>query len=139
MKKLLGNEEIAGLCLELSMLLRSGMIVGDALALLAGESQGERKELLEALAREMDGGAGLSAAMETVGGFPDYVRGLIQVGEESGRMEEALVALSRYYDERVRMNRRLRSALLYPAVMLGLMLVVIGVLLVTFLCVLLLF
>lgn len=130
MKKTLRNEEISGLCLELSLLLHAGVIVGDALALLAEESQGERKELLDAMAREVDGGAGLSQAMETVGGFPGYVRGLVQVGEEAGRLEEALAALSRYYEERFRMNRRLRSALLYPAVMLGLMLVVIGVLLV---------
>jgi len=48
----------------------------------------------------------------------------------AGRTEEALAGLSRYYEERVRMDRRIRSALLYPAVMLGLMLVVIAVLLV---------
>ena len=45
-------------------------------------------------------------------------------------MEEALRSLSTYYEERSRMDRRVRSALLYPAVMLALMLVVITVLLV---------
>ena len=56
--------------------------------------------------------------------------GLLEVGEQAGRTEEALGALSRYYEDRARMDRRLRSALLYPAVMLVLMLVVIAVLLV---------
>ncbi|MCI8474348.1 MAG: type II secretion system F family protein [Oscillospiraceae bacterium] len=130
MKKTMTNEAISGLCLELSMLLHAGVMVGDALALLAEESQGERRALLEDMAREVDAGAGLAAAMEAAGGFPAYVRGLVEVGERSGRTEEALAALSRYYEERLRMSRRIRSALLYPAVMLGLMLVVIGVLLV---------
>ena len=52
------------------------------------------------------------------------------MGERTGRTEEALAALSQYYEDRVRMSRRIRSALLYPAVMLGLMLLVIGILLV---------
>ncbi|MCI9263714.1 MAG: type II secretion system F family protein [Oscillospiraceae bacterium] len=130
MKKGMRNEEVSGLCLELSLLLHAGVTLGDALTLLAEESQGERRGLLEAMAREVDGGNGLAAAMETAGGFPAYVRGLVAVGERSGRTEEALAALSRYYEERFRMSRRIRGALLYPAVMLGLMLVVIGVLLV---------
>ena len=54
---------------------------------------------------------------------------LAEVGERSGRMEESLTALADYYDERCRMERRLRSALLYPAVILLLMLVVMVVLL----------
>ena len=54
----------------------------------------------------------------------------MEVGEQSGRLEEALLALSRYYEYRTRLDRRVRSALLYPAVMLLLMLLVIAVLLV---------
>ncbi len=52
MKKVLSYEEISSLCLELSMLLHAGVMAGDALTLLAEESQGERKALLETLARE---------------------------------------------------------------------------------------
>lgn len=130
MKKILSYEEISGLCLEISILLHAGVMVGDALALLAEESEGDRKALLETLARAVDRGESLSAAMGTTERFPPYVRGLVEVGERSGHTEEALGALARYYEERLRMTRRFRSALLYPAVMLGLMLVVIGVLLV---------
>lgn len=130
MKKTLTNEETAALCLELSMLLRAGVLAGDALALLAQENQGTQKTLLEAMARDVDEGISLSGAMKNTGVFSQYVQGLVEVGERSGHTEEALSALSRYYEDRVRMDRRIRSALLYPAVMLGLMLVVIGVLLV---------
>ena len=130
MKKTMTDQELSGLCLEMSMLLHAGVMVGDTLTLLAQESGGERKCLLEAMARKVDEGAGLAAAMESAGGFPAYARGLVEVGERSGRMEEALSSLARYYEERWRMVRRLRGALLYPAVMLGLMLVVIGLLLV---------
>lgn len=130
MKKMLSHEETSALCLELAMLLHAGMMVGDALSLLAEESEGEQQALLRAMADRVDEGVGLAAAMERTGRFPAYVRGLVEVGERTGHTEEALRALSRYYDERVRMGRQIKNALLYPAVMLGLMLVVIGVLLI---------
>ncbi len=128
MKRKLSNDEIASLCLELSLLFHAGVSTGDALSLLAQEE--EHRGMLSAMAEQVDGGKTLSTALRESGVFPVYVCGLVEVGERTGRTEEALAALSRYYEERVRIGRRVRSALLYPAVMLALMLVVIGVLLV---------
>lgn len=128
MKKAISNEGIASLTLELSMLLHAGVSAGDALALLSEEE--EYRELLAGMAQQADEGASLAACLRDSGKFPAYVCGLIEVGEHAGRTEEALSALSRYYERRTRLDRRIRSALLYPAVMLVLMLVVIGVLLV---------
>lgn len=128
MKQNITNGEISSLCLELSLLLHAGVGTGDALSLLA--EKGEWGELLSGLAERVDNGTALSAALRESGVFPAYVCGLVETGERTGKTEEALAALSRYYEERIRMSRRIRSALLYPAVMMALMLVVIGVLLV---------
>lgn len=128
MKRTLSYGEIAEVSLELSLLLHAGVGTGDALYLLGEDSP--HKKLLSAMADEVDGGAALASAMRSSTAFPTYACGLVEVGERTGRTEEALAALSRYYEDRVRMDRRVRRALLYPAVMLALMLVVIGVLLV---------
>ncbi len=128
MKNQVSKEELASLCLELSLLLHAGVGTGGALHLLSEEE--EQKELLSALAEQVDEGAPLHAALRESGAFPVYMCGLVEVGERTGRTEEALAALSRYYEGRIRLERRVRSSLLYPAVMLALMLVVIGVLLV---------
>ncbi len=127
MGKTIGNQELSGLTLELYLLLHAGVGVGDALSLLGGEPA--YKDLLAGMAEQADSGAPLSQCLRDSGRFPAYLCGLIQVGEETGRTEEALRALSEYYERRMRLDRRVRSALLYPAVMLVLMLVVIGVLL----------
>ncbi len=128
MEKAISNEGIASLTLELSMLLHAGVSAGDALALLSAED--EYRELLDGMAQQADAGASLAQCLKDSGKFPAYVCGLIEVGEHAGRTEEALTALSRYYERRTRLDRRIRSALLYPAVMLVLMQIVIGVLLV---------
>jgi len=128
MKSQILKEEIASLCLELSLLLHAGVGMGGALHLLSEDST--QKELLSELAEKVDEGTPLHAALRESEVFPMYVCGLVEVGERTGRTEEALVSLSKYYEGRIRMERRVKSSLLYPAVMLGLMLIVIGVLLV---------
>ncbi|MDE6881157.1 MAG: type II secretion system F family protein, partial [Oscillospiraceae bacterium] len=63
MKKMISHEEISSLSLELSLLLHAGVGAGDALTLLAEESDREYKEMLEGMARRVDEGESLSAAM----------------------------------------------------------------------------
>ena len=130
-KKKLSNEEISSLCQGLSLLLHAGIGAGDGLSLLAEEEpEGPSRELLLSMAEQVDEGASLAEAFRASERFPDYVCGLVEVGEQGGRMEEALAALSRHYEDRVRLNHQVRSALLYPAILLVIMLAVIVVLLV---------
>lgn len=129
--KKLNNREISGFCLELSLLIHSGVGIGDGLALLAEEeSDASQRELCKQLSESADRGINLADSVRECGRFPDYVCGLLEVGEKSGRTEEALTALSRYYEDRARLDRQVRSALLYPSVLLVIMLAVIGVLLI---------
>ncbi len=130
MKKMISHEELSSFCMELSLLFHAGVGAGDALALLREDSDKSYGDLLSGMARQVDEGAALSAALRASGCFPVYVSGLVEVGEQAGRLEEALSALSRYYEYRTRLDRQIRSALLYPAIMLLLMLLVIAVLLI---------
>ncbi|MBQ2697942.1 MAG: type II secretion system F family protein [Clostridia bacterium] len=129
-KRNLPNAEISDLCLGLSILYHSGVGISDGLLLLAGEQKGESAQLMKELADRIDEGATLSDAISASGRFPVYVSGLLRVGEEAGRTEEALGALARYYEDRARLDRRIRSALLYPSLLLLIMLAVVVVLLV---------
>lgn len=126
----LTNQEIAAFCEELAWLIHSGVRVGDGLMLLAEEEQDkEWKECLLRMAGQSDEGIFLSEILKNENCFPVYVHGIVKVGENSGRMEEALKALTRYYENKERMNRRIKGALLYPSILLLLMLVVLVILL----------
>ncbi len=127
----LTNEDIGALCLSLTHLFHAGIGAGDAFAMLA-EDERERacRDLLGAMARNADEGMPLAENFRQAGWFPSYVCGLLEVGERVGKVEETLDALARYYDGRARMDRRLRSALLYPSVLLVVLLAVVVVLLV---------
>lgn len=122
--------EIASFCQELAWLVHSGVRVGDGLNLLAEEEKEEAWKLcLVKMAEQADEGLPLSEIVKQAECFPGYVAGILNVGETTGRLEEALLALKKYYEGRARMNQRVRSALLYPSVLLLLMLIVIVILL----------
>ena len=92
----LSDMELSSLCGELSLLIHAGVGAADGLSLLAEEERGgAQRELLSSMAREADCGTPLSAVMRQTGRFPLYVVGLVEVGERSGHLEEALQALSR--------------------------------------------
>ena len=129
-EKRLTHQETADLCRGLALLLHAGIGLGDGLHLLAEDEQESRRELLEEMGRLADRGGQLSDAMEESGRFGPYVCGMVRVGERTGRLEEALQTLSDYYEERAQMDHHLRSALVYPAILMLLVLVVVAVLLI---------
>ena len=126
----LTNDQISGLCLELSLLLHAGISVDDGMhLLLEDERRPADRALLTQMAERLDSGIPLDKAMEETGAFPASVTGLVTVGARTGRLEEALSALADYYDSRTRLDAQVRGALLYPSLLLLLMLVVVVVLL----------
>lgn len=128
--KRLTNDQISTLCMELALMLHAGISVDDGLHLmLEDQSASADRAVVEALSEQVDDGKKLAAAMAATEAFPAYATGLVDVGVSTGRLEEALRALSDYYDDRARMETQVRSALLYPALLLLLMLVVVVVLL----------
>ena len=129
-QKMLSNMEISRICQELAVLIHAGVVLGDGLALLAQEEGGKTGELLAQLGRYVDTGSALTAALRESGLFPSYAIGMIEVGEHTGRTEQALLSLSRYYEQQDQMDHRIRAALTYPSVLLLLMLMVIAVLLI---------
>ena len=113
-----------------ALLLHSGIGGADGAFLLAKEEQPPLQQLLNTLGEALDKGTPLSEAMEISGVFPEHTLAMVYIGEETGRLEEALNTLADYYEERSRSLLKIRSAIAYPALVLVLMLLVIGVLLV---------
>lgn len=131
MKKMnLSNEYLSAFTLQLSLLIHAGISLGEGIHLLAEDEKDPKvKQVLEQMAEDVDDGLQLSEAMENSGTFPDYIIHMTSTGESTGRVEDALKALTDYYENRRQLNNRIRSALAYPLMLLGLMLVIIGILL----------
>lgn len=127
-QKRLSPAETAHICQSLALLVQGGVPLADGLWLLAREQEPFR-QLLARMADAMDRGSPLSESLAASGVFPEPVHRTVYIGEQTGRLEEALVGLGEYYRQRHRTGRQLRAALQYPAATLVLMLGVLGVLL----------
>ena len=132
MKKMnLSNDYLSAFCLQISLLLHAGITIGDGLHMLSeDEEDPAAKKILQSMSEQVDNGLQISEVMEQSECFPDYVVYMTRTGEETGRTEEAFKALSDYYEEQRQLSERIRSALLYPVILLILMLLIIGVLLI---------
>ena len=127
-QRLLTNEEIGTTAQALGHLIHAGIGTADAWMLLQqDETDPALRELWLRMAQLADNGASLAETVGVAGCFPGYVCTLLAVGEQVGRTEETLVSLGAYYRSRARLERNLRTALTYPALLLGVLMVVVAV------------
>ena len=82
-------------------------------------------EAIGGVARELKEGRGLGRPMMETGRFPMLAVHMIQVGEETGRLDDMLMQVAETYDREVEVTIRKSLALLQP-VMIIVMAVVIG-------------
>jgi general secretion pathway protein F len=111
--------EMARFSRTLGTLLSNGVTLVAALAIVR-ETMGNSylAESIGAVARELKEGRGLGKPMMESGRFPMLAVHMIQVGEETGRLDEMLMQVAETYDHEVEVAIRKSLALLQPVVIL---------------------
>jgi general secretion pathway protein F len=119
--------EMARFSRTLGTLLSNGVTLVGALGIVR-ETMANRwlAEAVGNVARELKEGRGLGRPMMETGRFPLLAVHMIQVGEETGRLDEMLMQVAETYDHEVEVAIRKVLALVQP-VMIVLMAAVIGV------------
>lgn len=123
------KEEISSFCLELSLLLKSGLPAEICFSILADEENDPAKrKILNELYEKSGYGDSVYEAMATTGVFPPYMLKMVMMGEETGYLESVFRALSVYYEERRRTEQALKETVVFPVVLLAMMVIVVIVL-----------
>lgn len=101
---------------QLSMILKSGMPLLRGLTLMEQQaSRGDRAVLLH-LKTSVGTGHTLAAALQTSPQrFPQIAVRLVESGELSGTLAESLEAIAKYLRKNLELQRKIRSAIIYPA------------------------
>lgn len=119
--KRLSNSECQAFCAELSILLRAGMEVVDALSTLMATlpKRSRTYSVCQSARQSMRLGQPFSTALRQTGfEFPSDFLSLISVGEETASLERSLATLAAAYGERLQFEKLLLGALAYPAFLL---------------------
>ncbi len=113
--------EIAVVTRELATLLGAGLPLDRSLEILIELSVAEatRKVLARVLDR-IRGGASVADAMAAEDGvFPRSYVSMVRAGEAGGTLEHVLDRLAKFMDRAQALKANVRSALIYPAILLG--------------------
>jgi len=117
-------------CRELRTLVLAGMTVVEALETVNAQQLGKaRAEVNAALVARLHEGKSLSVAMQEVGAFPSVLIASVKASERTSALVDALDDYLRYDDMLQKLRKQVVSAAIYPAVVVGLGLVITLVLL----------
>ncbi len=115
---------------QLATLIDSGVPVMRSLELL--EEQAESKPLAKAIgsiSKAVRGGSTFADAVRAHPAvFPPMYARMVEMGERTGHIEEMLRQIATYMEREDEVAQRVRSAMAYPAFLIALSLVVIGIL-----------
>lgn len=129
-QRLLSNAEIASFCSQTSMILNAGITPFEGMNILIQDTKDEKgKALIQSIIDTCGEGETFFKALDKTGVFPDYVLHMVELGEQSGNLDDVMQSLAAYYEHEDMIADSIRSAVRYPLIMIGMMLLVIYVLL----------
>ncbi len=103
-------------CRQLYSLTKAGVPLLRSMRGLAQNCENKQlKEALEQICNEVTNGRGLSASMQMHSKvFSPLFVSMVNVGENTGRLDQALLQLASYYEQEVETRKRIKTAMRYP-------------------------
>ncbi len=111
---------------DLSILISSGIDIKSALELILLEQAKTKKEtIFNSIKNDLISGKSLSEAIFRTNKFSTYEYYSIKIGEETGRISEILIDLSKYYNDKLAQKRQIVNAFSYPVLVLAVAVIVV--------------
>jgi type IV pilus assembly protein PilC len=118
--------ETSAFCSQTGMILRSGISTIEGITIMLEDAKSNsEKELLTVLNDTLMMTGSLYMALQETGAFPDYMVAMVQIGEQTGKLDEVMLSLADYYEKEASLSQLVKSAVTYPCVMILMMIAVI--------------
>jgi general secretion pathway protein F len=126
------QDEIAMMTREISTLLRAGLPLDRALEIVVNLSANDDvAEILGEVRQDVRGGSSLYAALEAQKGvFSRFYLNMIRAGEAGGALEIVMLRLTEFMERAKDLRETVKSALVYPAILIMVAVVSVVVLLI---------
>jgi len=117
------QKEVIEFTRHLTVMLTSGVTIFEAINFLKDQSKNKVfSATLGHIIENLNNGESLSAAMKKYPKiFPDIYTNIIQVGEKSGTLPETMSDLANHLEENEKFKSKVKGALIYPKIILGVM------------------
>lgn len=126
------QDDVGAFTQELAVLLRAGLPLDRALQILISLSGHDAvRQLMTDIREDVRGGAALSAALEARDGvFSKFYLNMVRAGEAGGALDVVLQRLSEFMERAKELRETVKSALVYPAILVGVSVLSVAILLV---------
>jgi type IV pilus assembly protein PilC len=130
-KKKVAQNEVAVFTRQFAIMLNAGLPLIQALDAIAQQHPNQSfKAVLDQIRGDVEGGSTLSAAMARHPKvFDSLYTNMVAAGETGGILDTILQRLSSFIEKIVKLKRALRSAMIYPSVILTIAIAVVAVIL----------
>ena len=114
-------KELTSFCRQFAIMLNTHIPILDCLDILKNQQYSAYfRGILEVIYEDVRSGIVMSEALEKHKKvFPDFFRSMIYVGEQSGKLETVFLALADYYETDSNLKRKMKSAMSYPMMLMG--------------------
>jgi type IV pilus assembly protein PilC len=129
----LNLKSIVVFCRQLGTMVGAGIPIVQALDMLQSKAVNKKaRQIFRNIYEEVQKGNSLSKAMQLQkGAFPELLTNMVMAGELGGTLDKSLGRMSVHYEKDQKLNNKVRSASIYPAI-LGFVSVAVILMLVTF-------
>ncbi|MEW6276616.1 MAG: type II secretion system F family protein [Bacillota bacterium] len=116
-----GKKELALFCRQLAAMLGAGIPLLQSLDVLRAQTENKKlQRVIFHLTEQLRGGAALTEAMQM---FPEVfspvMLSMVEVGELGGVLEQVLENLAAHFEKEHYLKEKIKSAMIYPAIVLG--------------------
>ena len=114
-------KELTSFCRQFAIMLNTHIPILDCLDILKNQQYSAYfRGILEVIYEDVKSGIVMSEALEKHKKvFPDFFRSMVYVGEQSGKLEAVFVALADYYETDSNIKKKMKSAMSYPVMLMG--------------------
>ncbi len=120
--------EMARLSRSLGTLLKGGVPLLSAIKIARDSLQNRvMASSLDEVADSLQEGSGLAGPMMEAGVFPEFALQMVQVGEETGKLDQMLIKVADIYDDEVSTATQRALSILEPLLIIGLGMVIGGI------------
>jgi len=115
-KKRIKQTEVVAFIYQLAGMCSAGLSISKSLQTLEDQIINHSfKNVITEIRRDIEAGTSLKKAFEKHKKiFSDFILGMIEAGESTGKLSEALNMSAEYLEKRMDLNRKVRSAFIYP-------------------------
>ncbi len=112
---------------QLSILIGAGVPLVEALRASSREKAGREARIMLDIRERVAGGSSLARALEAYPDvFPDYYRGMVEAGENSGALDDVLGRMAEHLEAEDEMAGKVRAAMVYPLFMASVSMIVLS-------------